>query len=148
MRLTLGVALCATVAAGSLLTAATVAEAHHDFRFAPKIGKAKTKFTITFTADLSEVGPPDDQQEFYIAAVRGPRGCRDVAGFPNGPVVAGQPVTIQLRPVFSIFPLLERTTWCAGRYRGALRFCHCATGDLRPDVVVRRFSFKVKPKRR
>ena len=142
------VALCTAVTATSLLAGPAVADAHHDFRIAPKVGKPKTRFKLTFTADLTEVGSAEDPLEFYIAHIRGPRGCRDVEGFLDVPAVTGQPARIALRPTTAIFPLHSRSTWCPGRYRGSMRFCHCATGDTRPDVVFKRFSFKVKKKKR
>lgn len=133
-----------SVALVAALSLATAAEAHHDLRVSPKSGGTRTVFKLRFTADLSEAGKPDRKREFYVASIRGPRGCAKVAGFLDGKARKGKRVTMRLTPALSVFPLLERKRWCPGRYRGSVVFCHCGEGDSRPDVRVGRFSFRVR----
>lgn len=138
-------AACALVAALlAALALPSAAGAHHDFRLSPRTGGPKTVFKLRFTADLAEVGKTDQKREFYVASIRGPRGCGKVAGFLDGKARKGKRVTMRLTPALSVFPLLKRKTWCAGRYRGSVVFCHCAKGDSRADVPVKRFSFRVR----
>lgn len=126
------------------LSLATAAQAHHDFRVSPKSGGPRTVFKLRFTADFDEKGSAGQKREFYVASIRGPRGCTKVAGFLDGKARRGQRVTMRLTPSLSVVPLLKRKTWCPGRYRGSVVFCHCGKRDSRGDERVKRFSFRVK----
>ena len=107
----------------------------------PKKGGLKKKFLVSFDAPLAAV---DSAGEFYVAEVRGPRGCREVLELTYGDVSAGEHVVLALTPRGDIRPFGRRSRWCPGRYSGRVVWCPCADGDAREDQFVGRISFRVR----
>ena len=125
-----------------LLGLPAAAEAHHDLRLDAQGKGSKASFTIQFTAHLSERGAAPGRLDFYIADIRGPRGCREVSATTIAPTRAGAIAAMRLTPS-AIKPFGKARQWCPGRYRGSVAFCFCTPGDPRPSVPVGSFQFLI-----
>jgi hypothetical protein len=120
------------------------AAAAGDFKFGPASGGTKTRFTVQFTAPLSESGTPTDPMNFYTVDISGPAGCREAHAYTGSTVTAGQHVTIPVDPS-GIFPFFVARQWCIGRYHGSVSYCYCdpSNPNTPPDVPIGRFDYRI-----
>jgi hypothetical protein len=111
------------------------AQAEHGFQVAPRVGRPRTVFRVTFKAPFRANGRDTD----YVLEAVGPRNCASLFEF-TGPVERGENVVMRLTPGNDIILPGSRRRWCRGSYVG---YVYYQTPGFQPNRLIGYFSFGV-----